>query len=247
MVHTRQHIEQRPIRWLGEPDAIGGHDSDVEGMRQLGQRYIVGFLISKEMPLQLDEDLIAAEQAHEAIEQAAHPVAARVEQRTPGQRHQPGRESFELLERESTLPLWRPHLHAGDEAAQVAIALGRGDQHRQSPCRTMLRGAQCAVRSAVGRGFSPGVKVRGCEVRRRWVDRQLRADKRPQPGALRRLVKSWRAVHTISIEQRQRRISKRSRTLDERFRQRGTLQKTERRRRVKLDVHRNRRQACEAG
>ena len=97
-----------------------------------------------------------------------------------------------------------------------------------------MRGVRCAV----GRGLSPGVKVRGCEVRRRWIDRQLRADNRPQPRALRRLVKPRGAVYAIGIEQRQRGISKRGRPLDERLWQRRTLQKAERRRRVKLDVHR---------
>ena len=108
MVHARQHIEQRPIRRLGETDAVGGDDGDVERMRQLRQRDVVRFLIPQEMPLQLDEHLAAAEQAHEPIEQAAHPVAACVEQRTPGQRHQASGESLELLEREGPPPLSAP-------------------------------------------------------------------------------------------------------------------------------------------
>ena len=74
-------------------------------------------------------------------------------------------------------------------------------------------------------------------VWQRWSDRQLGADNRPQPRALRGLVKPWRAVHAVGIEQRQRRISKRSGALDERFWQRRALQKAERRRGVEFDVH----------
>jgi hypothetical protein len=50
-------------------------------------------------------------------------------------------------------------------------------------------------------------------------------------------MKPWRAVDTVGIEQRERRISERGGTLDERLGQRSALKKTERRRGVKLDIH----------
>jgi hypothetical protein len=40
-------------------------------------------------------------------------------------------------------------------------------------------------------------------------------------------VKTRRAVHAVAIEQRQRGISQRRRALDERFRQRRRIEKTE--------------------
>jgi len=48
-------------------------------------------------------------------------------------------------------------------------------------------------------------------------DRQLRADDRAQPSLLRGLMKTWCAVDSIGIEQCERWITQRCRTLDERF------------------------------
>ena len=50
-------------------------------------------------------------------------------------------------------------------------------------------------------------------------------------------MKPRRAVHAVAIEQRERRISERRRALDERFGQRGAVEKRKRGRRVQLDVH----------
>ena len=50
-------------------------------------------------------------------------------------------------------------------------------------------------------------------------------------------MKPRRAVHAVGIEQRERGIAERRRALDERFGQRGALQKAERRRGVEFDVH----------
>ena len=50
-----------------------------ERRRQVDERVVVGFFVAAEMPLQLDVDAIAAEDADEAIEQAADAVAPAVE------------------------------------------------------------------------------------------------------------------------------------------------------------------------
>jgi hypothetical protein len=48
------------------------------------------------------------------------------------------------------------------------------------------------------------------------------------PGSRRRFVKAWQSVHAVAIEQREGGILELRRPIDERFRQRGALQKTER-------------------
>ena len=76
------------------------------------------------MPLQLDVHPIAAEDADEAIEQAADAVPPAVERRAAGKRHEPGGAAVQLLERQRPLAFRRAQLHARHEPAQVAIALG---------------------------------------------------------------------------------------------------------------------------
>ncbi len=67
--------------------------------------------------------------------------------------------------------------------------------------------------------------------------RQFRADDRPQPRRERGLVKPRGAVDAIAIEQGERRVAQLGGALDERFRQRRGLEKTECGRGVELDVH----------
>ena len=57
--------------------------------------------------------------------------------------------------------------------------------------------------------------------------RQLRADDRLDAGALRGEVKARRAVDAVAIEQRERRIAERRGAVDERFGQRGAVEKRE--------------------
>jgi hypothetical protein len=71
-------------------------------------------------------------------------------------------------------------------------------------------------------------------------DRQLRPDDRAESRLLRGFVKTRSAVDTVGIEECERGIAERRRTLDERFGQRGTLKKAEGRCGVELDVHGNR-------
>ena len=85
---------------------------------------MVGLLRPVEVALQLDADVVAAEEADQAIEQAADAVLPAPECLAADQRHQPGGAAVELVERERPLALRRPQLHAGDQAAEVAVTLG---------------------------------------------------------------------------------------------------------------------------
>src|SRR5439155_10818128 len=67
-------------------------------------------------------------------------------------------------------------------------------------------------------------------------DRELRADDRTNARRERRLVKSWRTVHAIPIEQGERRVAEIGGPIDERLGQRRALQKTEGRCRMQFDV-----------
>ena len=75
------------------------------------------------MALQLDAHVAAPEQTDQPIEQAADAVMARIEQRPARERDEAGGEAVELLERERAFALWRAHLHARDEAAEILVAL----------------------------------------------------------------------------------------------------------------------------
>ena len=86
MVNAREHVEERPLGRRREPDAVGRDDRHVEGRGQIDERLVVGFFVAAEVTLQLDVHAVAAEQADEAIEQAADAVAAAVERRAADER-----------------------------------------------------------------------------------------------------------------------------------------------------------------
>ena len=67
--------------------------------------------------------------------------------------------------------------------------------------------------------------------------RQLRADDRLDAGALRGEVKARRAVDAVAIEQRERRIAERRGAVDQRFGQRGAVEKRKGGGSVQFDIH----------
>ena len=87
-----EHVEQRPLFGRGKAHAAGGHHRHAERVGQARQRVVVVFLIALQMPLQLDIDVGAAEDADKAIEQAAHAVALGLQQRAARQGDEPGGE-----------------------------------------------------------------------------------------------------------------------------------------------------------
>src|ERR1700681_4431084 len=88
------------------------------------------------MPLQLDVHIRSPEQPDERIDEPAHAVARRPEQLPPGQRHETAGAPVEILERERAFSLWRAHLHARDEPAEVPITLLRLNEHGDAKVRT---------------------------------------------------------------------------------------------------------------
>jgi hypothetical protein len=69
------------------------------------------------------------------------------------------------------------------------------------------------------------------------TDGQLSADDGLQTCALCRLVEPRRTVHAISVEEGQRGIPEGRCALDQRFRQRRALKKTERGGAMQFDIH----------
>ena len=67
--------------------------------------------------------------------------------------------------------------------------------------------------------------------------RQLSADDRLDAGALRGEVKTRRAVDAVAIEQRERRIAERRGAVDQRFGQRGAVEKRKGGGSVQFDIH----------
>jgi hypothetical protein len=220
-----QHVVERAIDGVGKANAVGGDDRHLEGRRQIAQQVIVGFLVAQQVPLQLDADAAPAEGADQAVEDAGGGAAARaVEQEPSGQRDEPAGVAVEVGQRQRALPLRRRELHPRDEPRQVAIALARGDEHRQryQPCRA------CRLRRAC-RSLRLGPER----------DRHLGADDGLQPGAAGGKVKPGDAIDAVAIEQRQRRIPQIRRALHERLRQRSAVQKRKRRGGMKFDIHSN--------
>ena len=123
MANAGHDIEQRPLRGRREPDAVGRDDRHVERRREIDERLVVRFFVAAEVPLQLDVHAVAAEQADETIHQAADAAAAAVEGRAAGERDEAAGAAVQILERERAFAFRRAHLHAGDQPAEVPIAL----------------------------------------------------------------------------------------------------------------------------
>ena len=128
LADTGEHVVQRPLGLGREAHAVGGEDRHAERLGQRHEHLVVPGLVALQVPLHLHVDLLAAEDAHQPIQQPADAVAVGPQQRPAGQRHQPGHVPVEILERERALALRRAQLHRGDEAAEVAVALLGGDE-----------------------------------------------------------------------------------------------------------------------
>ena len=83
------------------------------------------------MPLQLDVDAAAAEQADQPIEQAADAVPRPSSAARPASATRPRGAAVELVERQRALAFRRAQLHARDQPAEIAIALGAFAEHGQ--------------------------------------------------------------------------------------------------------------------
>ena len=125
VVNAREDVEQRtPIR-RREADAAGRQDRHAKRRRQFDERLVVRVFAAPAVALQLDEQVPAAEQADQAIDQAADAVPISAERGAAGQRDEPADMAVQILERQRAFAFWRAHLHARDQPAEVAIALLR--------------------------------------------------------------------------------------------------------------------------
>src|SRR5688572_18611116 len=123
----------------------------------------------------------------------------------------------QILELQVELALRRFQLRARDDAAEIAVALGRLHQHRQRPRR--------------GR---PGRPLREFGIR---SHRQLGADDGLEARLLRGTVELRRAVETVTVKERDRGITELRRAVDERRGERRGVEKGKRRGGVEFEVH----------
>ena len=81
------------------------------------------------MTLQLDADVRPAEDADQLIDEPADAVALGGQRLPADQRDQSGGVTIEILQRERRFALRRTQFRAGNDSAQIAIALRTRDQH----------------------------------------------------------------------------------------------------------------------
>ena len=104
-------------------DAVGSDGGHAERRRERHERGGVGFFVAPEVSLQLEIDAAAAEDADQAIEQAADAVAPAVERRAAGERDESARAAVEIIERQRAFALRRTQLHARDQAAEIPVSV----------------------------------------------------------------------------------------------------------------------------
>src|SRR5439155_4019059 len=103
-----------------------------------------------EMPLQFDVYVAAAEQADETIEEAADAIPLCLQRRPAGERNEAVRRAFQFVERQRAFAFRRAHLHARDEATELALAVLRfaedGKHEGRLPDRFHPTCATCPTR-----------------------------------------------------------------------------------------------------
>ncbi len=122
LANRGQHVEQRPLFGRGKAHAAGGHERHAKRFRETHQRVVVVFLIAMQVALQLDKNIVAAEDADHAIEQAADAEAVGAQQRAAGHGNEAGDAAVELVDSERALAFRRAQLHARDQAAKISPA-----------------------------------------------------------------------------------------------------------------------------
>ena len=214
---------------------VGRDERDAARRGERGEPAIEPLLGGIEMASEVDIKIAAAEDRAEPVAQRARIVAASERERkrtagAAGQTDQSRAVAFEIVQRDAALSLggifWRaplldfdgvqrPHLRSGDHPAQIAVALAVGHQHVE-PLIVRIAGSRRAGR--------------------RQIERQFRADDRAYPGALGAMVKARRAVQSVAIAHRQRRVAEFRGAFDQVFGQRRSFEKTERAARPQLYI-----------
>ena len=108
---------------IAKANAVGRNDRHVKRRRELCERLVVCFFVAAEVPLQLDVHAVSTEQTDEAIHQAADAGAVAIEQRSTRERDKAACGAVELIESQRTFAFRRTQLHAGDQPAEISIAL----------------------------------------------------------------------------------------------------------------------------
>ncbi len=215
MTDAREHVKQRAFLRRRETDTVGGHDRHVKGRRQREEGLIVAFLVAAQVALQLDVHVVAAEDPHQAIDQAADPVAGARKPRTADQGDEASDMPVQALDRERTLPFRRPQLHRRHEPAEIAVARRRGHEHRQPPEGWGVAGPARSARP----------------------DGQLGANDGFEAGLPGREVEARDAVDPVTVQERHRRIAQGGGPFYQRLGEGGRFQEREGRSRMEFEVH----------
>ena len=84
-----EDVVERPIGRLGEADAVGGDERQVEGGGQIDQRMVVGFLVAQQVPLQLDATPPRPNTPTSRSTRPPTPKRGAVDRASADQRHEP--------------------------------------------------------------------------------------------------------------------------------------------------------------
>ncbi len=220
-----EHVEEGTIGYVGKAHAVGGDDRKMKCRREVAQQVVVGFFVAQQVALQFDADIRCAEGANQTIDEAANAVPRAIDHGTAGQRDETADRTVECVERQRALTFRRCQLHPRQQPAEILIALSRSHEDRQAKDRRI--GERLETRSR-------RPNIRGTNAER---DGQFGADDRFDARTSGRLVKPGNPIDAVAIEQRQCRIAKRRRSLDESFGKRRAVEKRKRRRCVQFDVH----------
>ena len=157
VVNARDDIEQRPLGRRRKPHAVGRDDGHVERRREMDERLVVGFLVAAEVPLQLDVHAAAAEQARQGDPSDRSPHRAGHSSRRParwapralaaGERDEAAGRAVQIVQRQRAFAFRRAHFHAGDQPAQISIALLAFAEDGQRQGRERLDGRDRRDRS----------------------------------------------------------------------------------------------------
>ena len=92
-----EHVVERPLGLGGKAHAVGGQDRHPERLGQRDQHLVVHSLVALQVALDLDVDLLTAEDADHPVEQAADTMTIAVQQRAADQRDEPAHVAVEIL------------------------------------------------------------------------------------------------------------------------------------------------------
>ena len=129
-----EYIEERPLHWVREPDAVRGNERHVKGRREIAQHAVGGFLLAEEVALQFQPHVVAAEHADQPVHQAAHAVPAGHERLSADNGDEAAGAAVKLVEVQRALAFRRAQFHARQQAAEVLVPLAAFHKNREPPC-----------------------------------------------------------------------------------------------------------------